>query len=435
MPRKISKKQEYEVFVRTLGGEEAYTAYMRKQEQAVAQGQESVMPAAPDPLSLPVVTDRIRKREAITGPRDGDWVIMLDGAMQRLTSNGIHEFNSPVSAQEEWPVDSVQDAEHPNCVNHPCFTTDWEQKGSFRLCRDGTISHSGGNDFHNVSRRAQLVDTGETKSARFGAFEMNDPDLNSDNNVRIYGNRGIYFELPCRIYRLVEQPEQAAEERNLAKDDTDNISLTVAPAAPATQPATAITPVEYTGLQAAYEHFNAELFDDALPNVFIVYQRRAHSFGHFRADRFMEREGSGQNHELALNPDGFLGRSDKEILATLCHEMVHVWDKENGTASKGGYHNKIWAAKMKAIGLYPSNSGMVGGRETGARMFHYIIADGPFEQSYERLCAKGWKLHLQSAPLANNTKSRKNKSAFRCPECTKRLGQAWPRCGVWAMPH
>jgi hypothetical protein len=31
---------------------------------------------------------------------------------------------------------------------------------------------------------------------------------------------------------------------------------------------------------------------------------------------------------------------------------------------------------MKTVGLYPSNSGMIGGKETGQQMQHYIIPDG-----------------------------------------------------------
>ena len=75
----------------------------------------------------------------------------------------------------------------------------------------------------------------------------------------------------------------------------------------------AITPIEYGGLQEAYDHFNHELFDGALPDVFITYQRRANSYGYFAADRFAGRVIKAGRHELALNPDGFISKSDKEI--------------------------------------------------------------------------------------------------------------------------
>src|SRR5262249_32913417 len=157
----------------------------------------------------------------------------------------------------------------------------------------------------------------------------------------------------------------------------------------------AITPVEYTGLQEAYDHFNRELFDGALPEVFITYQRNANSFGYFGADRFLGRVGrTGGRHELALNPDGFVDRSDKEICSTLVHEQVHVWQHVAGKTPSHGYHDKQWAAKMKAVGLQPSSDGMVGGKETGQHMSHYVIAGGVFEQSYDRLAATNWRLNL-----------------------------------------
>ena len=72
----------------------------------------------------------------------------------------------------------------------------------------------------------------------------------------------------------------------------------------------AITPVEYSGLQAAYDHFNKELFGGKLPDVFITYQRKARSLGYFSADRFNGRLDKTGRHELALNPDGFINESD-----------------------------------------------------------------------------------------------------------------------------
>jgi hypothetical protein len=47
----------------------------------------------------------------------------------------------------------------------------------------------------------------------------------------------------------------------------------------------------------------------------------------------------------------------------------------------------IGAAKMKLIGLQPSSTGMVGGKETGQHMDHYIIPGGRFEQVYDILAA------------------------------------------------
>ena len=177
-----------------------------------------------------------------------------------------------------------------------------------------------------------------------------------------------------------------------------------------------ITPVEYSGPQEAFDHFNLELFDGSLPDVFITYQRKAHSHGYFSADRFSGRSGEAHHHELALNPDAFIGQTDKQILQTLVHEQHHVWQHAVGKPAPRGYHNKEWAAKMKSNGLQPSSTGMVGGKETGQHMLDYVIPGGRFEQSYERLAAAGWKLNLESAhrPGPKGAGPNTNKSKFSC---------------------
>jgi hypothetical protein len=179
----------------------------------------------------------------------------------------------------------------------------------------------------------------------------------------------------------------------------------------------AITPIEYSGLQQAYDHFKDEPFDGELPDVFITYQRKAHSFGYFSPDRFSGRIDAFGKHELALNPDGFINQSDEQVCQTLVHEMTHVWQHAFGNPSGRGYHNKEWAAKMKAIGLQPSSTGMVGGKETGQRMLDYIIPAGPFTKAFGKLAATGWALNLQSAPRPGPKGSTNSKTKFTCPTC------------------
>jgi hypothetical protein len=179
----------------------------------------------------------------------------------------------------------------------------------------------------------------------------------------------------------------------------------------------AITPVEYGGLQEAYDHFNAALFEAALPDVFITYQRKANSAGYFSADRFSGRVGKWGKHELALNPDGFINQTDEQVTQTLVHEMIHVWQQAFGKPSARGYHNKEWAAKMKAIGLQPSSTGMVGGKETGQKMLDYIIPDGPFTKAFAKLAARGWKLNLQSAHRPGAKGGVSSKTKFTCSSC------------------
>lgn len=195
----------------------------------------------------------------------------------------------------------------------------------------------------------------------------------------------------------------------------------------------AITPAEYKAFQQAYDFFNHELFSDSLPYVLVTLQRRSHSKGHFSYERFAGRGVDAKVHELALNPDGFTGRTDEEILSTLAHEMAHVWQYTHGKPGRPGYHNREWAAKMKTLGLQPSNDGMVGGKETGQCMSHYIIAGGPYAEAYAKLKGKGLQLHWESAVCEGKEAKAASKTKFTCPKCQQ---NAWAKpdalliCGV-----
>jgi hypothetical protein len=80
---------------------------------------------------------------------------------------------------------------------------------------------------------------------------------------------------------------------------------------------------------------------------------------------------------------------------------------------------------MKSIGLQPSNSGLVGGKETGVQMSQYIVAGGAFDESYQQLRATGWQLHWESTPSQGASPAPKSKLNFTCSQC----GQ-----NVWGKP-
>jgi predicted SprT family Zn-dependent metalloprotease len=189
----------------------------------------------------------------------------------------------------------------------------------------------------------------------------------------------------------------------------------------------AISQIEYGALQQAYDFFNAELFDNSLPHVLITLQRHAGSRGYFHPEIFEARNGKDNAHELALNPDMFKGRTDKEIMSTLAHEMCHVWQQECGTPPRRCYHDKEWAAKMKEIGLQPSSTGLPGGKETGQSMTHYIIDGGRFDKAFAKLEEKGVRLNWNSktAGMRGGKKaSDSSKVKYTCPNCEQ---NAWAK--------
>lgn len=153
----------------------------------------------------------------------------------------------------------------------------------------------------------------------------------------------------------------------------------------------------YDALQDAYDHFNGELFGDELPNCIITLKRKNRSFGSFSGKRYVRRDGR-ESDEIALNPAHFQDRSLADTLATLVHEMVHLWQHHHGSPGRGGYHNRQWAAKMKQIGLYPSSTGAGGGKETGDRMSHYIMSGGPFIGALDILERRGFTIPWAEVP-------------------------------------
>ena len=92
-----------------------------------------------------------------------------------------------------------------------------------------------------------------------------------------------------------------------------------------------------------------QLFGGLLPNVLVTLQRHAKSRGYFSPERFRGRVKEAIAHAFALNPDGFTDRTDEEILSTLVHEMVHVWQQTFGKPPRRAYHDRQWAAKRKEV--------------------------------------------------------------------------------------
>lgn len=153
----------------------------------------------------------------------------------------------------------------------------------------------------------------------------------------------------------------------------------------------------YEQLQYAYERLNTQLFSGDLPNALITLQRRRRTYGFFAANRFLKEDGTATD-EIALNPAHFRDRPLSEVLATLAHEMVHLWQQHFGTPGRGRYHNKEWAEKMKQVGLQPTDTGEEGGKETGDKVHHIIAPKGPFDRTVKRLEARGFTLTWMENP-------------------------------------
>ncbi|MEW8063271.1 MAG: SprT-like domain-containing protein [Candidatus Thiodiazotropha sp.] len=147
----------------------------------------------------------------------------------------------------------------------------------------------------------------------------------------------------------------------------------------------------YGRFQLAYDVLNKHLFSGKLPDCLITLQRRKRSYGYFCGNRFGREDGKVTD-EIALNPSHFRERLLKEVLATLAHEMVHLWQHHHGKPGRGRYHNREFADKMKSIGLQPTDTGEEGGKETGDSVHHIVVPAGPFDNVANTLLARGFKI-------------------------------------------
>jgi hypothetical protein len=110
--------------------------------------------------------------------------------------------------------------------------------------------------------------------------------------------------------------------------------------------------------------------------------------GYFAHERFENRADQSTTDEIALNPKHILQRPPEATLSTLVHEMVHLRQHHFGNPGRGRYHNKQWGDMMSAIGLEPSSTGKPGGKRTGDRVSHWIVAGGPFDVACKAFLAK-----------------------------------------------
>lgn len=175
-----------------------------------------------------------------------------------------------------------------------------------------------------------------------------------------------------------------------------------------------------------YNHLNNELFEGKLnPCLLTMIPNRSANGGHFWAEKWSKDDQTV--HEISMNPQGYAIDDPKFFVSILVHEMVHLWCHDNGQAARKGYHCKKWGTKMKEVGLYPSDTGHNGGKETGQQMSHYIIEGGAFDTVYD-LMPKDLMLPFKRAsnPMASASKKR-SKLKYSCENCATNI---WGKPGL-----
>ena len=104
-------------------------------------------------------------------------------------------------------------------------------------------------------------------------------------------------------------------------------------------------------LKALYNHLNDELFDGALPMVYLKLDRTNRFIrGHYAVDVWTDEDGIRWN-EININANAFANGDFKGAVTVFVHEMVHHWQQTWGMPSRTGYHNAEYAGKCRDLGI------------------------------------------------------------------------------------
>ena len=240
--------------------------------------------------------------------------------------------------------------------------------------------------------------------------------------------------LSIRSATTAQRHQQNSSEDRISPYDATSDTTSIAPYDIKSDRVSYFSPTEqtYARLEVVSNYLNEHLFNGRLPPFVVTLPRSHKALGHFVARRFAKRSGTHVTHEIGLNPSWFYSSLPIDILSTLAHEMVHLALEHDGKSPSEGYHNKIFAKMMRAIGLIPSHNGLPGGRDTGRRMSHYIEPGGRFEVVCEKLLEAGFDVAFVDRSVSS-TKAAKSdpkilingraeakrlsKTKFCCPSC------------------
>jgi hypothetical protein len=175
----------------------------------------------------------------------------------------------------------------------------------------------------------------------------------------------------------------------------------------------------YDNLQTAYDYFNEKLFENELPQAFMVCNRKKGAFGYYRPESFLNSD-QEKIDEIGVNPD-CLYMPIKELLATLAHEMTHKWTTLKGHKSRRGFHCKAWGEKMVSFDLQPVDAVTKQDALTGFKMCDRIIEGGIFDLTCDELL-KIIKFDLTNVPEEKEKKKRNsNRVKYQCPICGEKV--------------
>lgn len=181
-------------------------------------------------------------------------------------------------------------------------------------------------------------------------------------------------------------------------------------------------------LEKAFRLLNDEFFNNELPTPIITVIPTPRAYAHYVPYDIWETKDS-RKREINI-ASGTLDRPLENILASLIHEMTHMYCdiilNEQDTSNKGVYHNKIFKREAEAHGLIVTRSEKYGYSHTepAERLLDFVLEHNELREI--EMCRETSSLvsvsigtHTGNSnglkPINTNTNSHHRK--YICPCC------------------
>lgn len=173
-------------------------------------------------------------------------------------------------------------------------------------------------------------------------------------------------------------------------------------------------------LEKMYRQLNADMFNGELEECIITLQPTPKSYGHVTDSKVWKLKDTNR-YELNISADA-LNRPIENIVATLLHEMVHIYNIMNGiqdTSRGRTYHNKNFKTKAENVGLIIEKDNKIGWSITtpSEKLIDYIIDQGWTDIYMAR--NNGYQPEKSKNPNASGDTEKRPSSTrkYICPCC------------------
>lgn len=195
-------------------------------------------------------------------------------------------------------------------------------------------------------------------------------------------------------------------------------------------------------LEKIFRTLNEHYFQNQLEEPIITIQSTPRAYGHVTVGKTWIR-GQENRHELNIGA-GTLNRDIEAVIATMLHEMVHLYNMAVGvqdTSRGGAYHNKRFKAAAEQRDLSISYDPRIGWSitEPTDALLEFILEQGWGEIHMNRnegLMIRGGGTPSGGPETVSKTGKGSNSRKYQCPCCgcsvraTKAVNVACLDCGV-----